>query len=313
MLRLFAGRILGLVPVAAMVVVFVFLLLRLSPGDPAVLIAGESATPDQIAQVRASLGLDQPITVQFLVWLNHLLHGNLGRSVFSNVKVTDLIAQRIAPTFSLALATMVLATCFAIPLGILAASRAGTWTDRVVMLFAVLAFSFPVFWTGYMLVLGFSVTWHLLPVQGFVPITQDIGGFFAHITLPAVTLGLAFAALLTRMTRASVLDVLGQDYIRTARAKGLKPHSVLFLHALKNAAIPIVTTIGLGIGILLGGTVVTESVFGIPGLGRLAVDAISTKDYPVIQGLILFFSLVYVVLNLLVDLACLALDPRIRA
>ena len=311
MRRLIAGRILGLLPVAAMVVVFVFLLLRLSPGDPAVLIAGEAASPDQIAQVRVSLGLDQPIWVQFIDWIGHLLHGNLGRSVFSNIPVTTLIAQRIGPTFSLGLVTMVLASAIAIPLGILAAARAGTWTDRAVMLFAVLAFSVPVFWTGYMLVLGFAVTWRLLPVQGFVSITQDPASFFAHIALPAVTLGLAFAALLTRMTRAAMLDVLGQDYIRTARAKGLKPGRVLFLHALKNAAVPIVTTIGLGIGILLGGTVVTESVFGIPGLGRLAVDAITTKDYPVIQGLILFFSGVYVVLNFLVDVACLALDPRI--
>jgi peptide/nickel transport system permease protein len=312
MLRLAARRVLGVVPVAAMVAVFVFLLLRLSPGDPAALIAGESATTAQIAQVRASLGLDQPIWMQFLRWAAQLLHGDLGRSVISNVPVTTLIEQRIAPTFSLALVTMVLASCIAIPLGILAAARAGTWTDRLVMLFAVLAFSFPVFWTGYMLVLGFAVTWRLMPVQGFVAITQDPLDFLWHIALPSVTLGLAFAALLTRMTRAAMLDVLGQDYIRTARAKGLAPRRVLFLHALKNAAVPIVTTIGLGIGILLGGTVVTESVFGIPGLGRLAVDAISTKDYPVIQGLILFFAGVYVLLNLAVDLACLALDPRIK-
>jgi peptide/nickel transport system permease protein len=312
MLRLAARRVLGVVPVAAMVAVFVFLLLRLSPGDPAALIAGESATTAQIAQVRASLGLDQPIWTQFLRWAAQLLHGDLGRSVISNVPVTTLIEQRIAPTFSLALVTMVLASCIAIPLGILAAARAGTWTDRLVMLFAVLAFSFPVFWTGYMLVLGFAVTWRLMPVQGFVAITQDPLDFLWHIALPSVTLGLAFAALLTRMTRAAMLDVLGQDYIRTARAKGLAPRRVLFLHALKNAAVPIVTTIGLGIGILLGGTVVTESVFGIPGLGRLAVDAISTKDYPVIQGLILFFAGVYVLLNLAVDLACLALDPRIK-
>ena len=312
MLRLVGGRVAGIVPVTAMVVVFVFLLLHASPSDPAVLIAGESATDEQIAAVRAQLGLDRALWVQFLSWVGQLLRGDLGRSVFSQVPVSELIAGRIAPTFSLALATMVVACAIAIPLGILAASRAGTWVDRVVMLFAVLAFSFPVFWSGYMLVLVFSVTWRLLPVQGFVPVTQDVGEFLAHMVLPAVTLGLAFAALLTRMTRTAMLDVLGQDYIRTARAKGLRPHSVLFVHALKNAAVPIITTIGLGIGILLGGTVVTESVFGIPGLGRLAVEAISQKDYPVIQGLILFFSGVYVVLNLLVDLSCLAIDPRIR-
>jgi peptide/nickel transport system permease protein len=305
-------RIAGVVPVALLVVVFVFLLLRLSPGDPAAIIAGDSATTEQVERVREALGLNLPLLQQFLIFAGQLAHGDLGRSVFSNLPVTTLIAQRIVPTFTLAATTMVLASCVAIPLGILAAARAGHITDRLVMLLAVLAFSFPVFWTGYALVLLFSVDWRLLPVQGFSPLSDGIGPFVAHLVLPTITLGLAFMALLTRMTRGAMLEVLGQDYIRTARAKGLSRWSVLFVHALKNAGVPIVTTIGLGIGVLLGGTVVTESVFAIPGLGRLAVDAIVTKDYPVIQGLILFFSGVYVVLNLLIDLSYSLLDPRLR-
>lgn len=312
MLATILRRVVGVVPVALMVVVFVFLLLRLSPGDPAAIIAGDAATAEQLARVRASLGLDLPLWQQFAVWAGQLLRGDLGRSVFSNIPVTTLIGQRIFPTFALAFTTMVIATALSIPLGILAASRAGSWVDRVVMLFAVLAFSFPVFWTGYMLVLLFAVDLRWLPVQGYAPLSDGLVAFASHIVLPAITLGLAFSALLTRMTRGAMLEVLGQDYIRTARAKGLSRRAVLFVHALKNAAVPIVTTIGLGIGVLLGGTVVTESVFGIPGLGRLAVDAILTHDYPVIQGLILFFSGVYVLLNLLVDLSYSLFDPRIR-
>jgi len=313
MLSLILRRIVSVIPVAGMVVVFVFLLLHLSPGDPAAIIAGDSASAEQVAQVRASLGLDLPLWRQFAIWAWQILHGDLGRSVFSNIPVVTLIGQRIGPTFALAATTMVIATLLAIPLGILAAARAGSWVDRLVMLFAVLAFSFPVFWTGYALVMVFAVDWRLLPVQGYAPLAAGIGAFAAHLALPSVTLGLAFMALLTRMTRGAMLEVLGQDYIRTARAKGLSRRAVLFVHALKNASVPIVTTIGLGIGVLLGGTVVTESVFGIPGLGRLAVDAVLTHDYPVIQGLILFFSGVYVLLNLLIDLSYSLLDPRIRA
>ncbi len=311
--RLIVGRLLGVIPVIAVLLLLVFLLLRLSPGDPAAIIAGESASDAQIAAVRVQLGLDQPIWWQFISWIGHLATGDLGRSVFSGIAVTDLIGQRIAPTFSLALTTMLFAAGLAIPLGVLAAAHTGRVLDRAVMGFAVLGFSFPVFWTGYLLVLLVSVRWRLLPVQGYVPLTQDPRDFAAHMVLPTITLGLAFTALLARMTRGAMLEVLGQDHIRTARAKGLSTARILFVHALKSAAVPIVTTIGLGIGILLGGTAVTETVFGIPGLGRLAVDAIQTHDFPVIQGLILFFALVYVFLNLLIDLCYLALDPRLRA
>jgi peptide/nickel transport system permease protein len=312
MLLYVVRRILGIVPVAAIVAIFVFLLLRLSPGDPASVIAGESATVEQVDKIRVALGLDLPLYRQFFDWILQLLHGDLGRSVFSNLPVTHLIAQRIEPTLSLALTTIVFTCLTAIPLGMLAASYPGSWIDRLVMLFAVLAFSFPVFWVGYALVLVFAIDWHLLPVQGFSSISEGIGPFLGHIALPTVTLGLAFMALLTRMTRSAMLEVLGQDYIRTARAKGLPRATVIFVHALKNAAVPIVTTIGLGIGVLIGGTVIAESVFGISGLGRLTVEAVLVDDYPLIQGLILFFAAVYVLLNLLIDLSYTLLDPRIR-
>jgi peptide/nickel transport system permease protein len=312
MLLYVARRIVGVVPVAAIVTIFVFLLLRLSPGDPASVIAGESATVEQIDKIRIALGLDLPLYEQFIRWVGQLLHGDLGRSVFSNLPVTHLIAQRIEPTLSLALTTIVFTCCTAIPLGMLAASYPATAIDRLVMFLAVLAFSFPVFWVGYALVLVFAIDLRLLPVQGFSSISEGIGPFLSHIALPTVTLGLAFMALLTRMTRSAMLEVLGQDYIRTARAKGMPRATVIVVHALKNAAVPIVTTIGLGIGVLIGGTVITESVFGISGLGRLTVEAVLVHDYPLIQGLILFFAAVYVLLNLLIDLSYTLLDPRIR-
>jgi peptide/nickel transport system permease protein len=312
MLAYVARRIAAVVPVVLTVVVFVFLLLRLTPGDPAVVIAGDSASPQQIAQVRAALGLDRPIYEQFALWAEQLAHGDLGRSVISNVAVTTLIAQRIGPTLSLAIATMLFASAVAIPLGIFAAAWAGTPIDRCVMVIAVLAFSLPVFCTGYALVLVFAIGWRLLPVQGYVSISDGLGPFLSHIALPSVTLGLAFMAFLARVTRSAMLEVLNQDYIRTARAKGVSRTGILFVHALKNAAVPIVTTFGLGFGLLVGGTVITESVFAIPGLGRMTVDAILTHDYPVIQGLILFFSGVYIALNLAIDLSYSLLDPRIR-
>ncbi len=312
MLLYVARRIVGVIPVALTVVVAVFLILRLSPGDPAALIAGEFATTEQIEHVRVALGLDQPLYKQFLLWIDQLAHGDLGHSVFSNVPVTHLIVQRIEPTLSLTVTTILFSCLLAIPLGVLAAAFAGRPIDRVVMIFSVFSFSFPVFWIGYVLVMLFSIQFRLLPVQGFHSISEGIGPFARHIALPTITLGLAYMALLTRMTRGSMLEVLGQDYLRTARAKGLSRPAVLFVHALKNAAVPIVTTIGIGVAFLIGGTVVTENVFGISGLGSLTAEAILTRDYPVIQGLILFFSTIYVVLNLLIDLSYTVLDPRIR-
>jgi len=307
-----ARRVLATIPVMLVVAVVVFLLLHLSPGDPAAIIAGDNATDADIERVRASLGLDRPLVEQFALWLGGLLHGDFGVSVFSKVPVLSLIAQRLEPTAALALTTMVFAVLVALPLGIIAAWKAGTWIDHAVMGVAVFAFSAPVFLIGYALVYQFARQWRMLPVQGYTPLAQGFTSFWQHLVLPALSLGLIFAALLARMTRSTMLDVLNEDYIRTARAKGLAPRAVLLRHALKNASVPIVTTIGLGIALLIGGVVVTESVFAIPGIGRLTIEAVTQRDYPVIQGVILVASFVYVLINLAIDLAYAFLDPRIR-
>ncbi|MCH8845066.1 MAG: ABC transporter permease [SAR324 cluster bacterium] len=305
-------RILAIFPVMAVVAIIVFLLLRLTPGDPAAVIAGDYASPADIARIRHQLGLDEPIYTQLGIWVWNILRGDLGVSIFSGLPVTRLIGQRIEPTLALSIATMLFAIVFAVPMGVLAAWKVRTWVDRVVMLFAVLGFSLPVFWLGFLLIYGFSVRLEILPVQGYVSYREGWIPFLRHLVLPTLTLGLVYMALIARITRAAMLEVLQEDYIRTAYAKGLRPGYVLFRHALKNASVPIVTIIGVGVALLIGGVVITESVFAIPGLGRLTVDAILHRDYPVIQGIILVFSGAYVVVNLLVDLAYTFLDPRIR-
>lgn len=305
-------RTLATIPVMGMVALFVFVLLRVAPGDPAAIIAGDYATAEDIARIRTALGLDQPIHVQLAIWFGRLLRGDLGASIFSGLPVTTLIAQRLEPTASLTVLTMVVSVLIAVPLGILAAWRQGSWLDRGIMVFAVSGFSMPVFWLGFLLVWVFAIQLSWLPVQGFVPMAQGIWASLRHLVLPAVTLSLVFMALIARMTRASMLGVLDEDYIRTAFAKGLAPRRVLVRHALKNASLPVVTIIGIGFALLIGGAVVTESVFALPGLGRLTVDAIVRRDYPVIQGVILLVSGVYVLLNLVIDLLYVVLDPRIK-
>jgi len=305
-------RILATIPVMAVVALFVFSLLHLSPGDPAVIIAGDTATLEDIARIREKLGLDQPLYIQFGTWIWNLLHGDLGISIFTNLPVSKLIGQRVEPTITLTISTLIVSVLTAIPMGVLAAWKAGSWIDRLVMLFAVLGFSVPVFVLAYLLIYVFAISTDLLPVQGFVNIGGGLWPFLSHIVMPTLALGMVFAALIARMTRASMLDVLAQDYIRTAQAKGLANGKVLIGHALKNAAVPIVTIIGIGVASLISGVVVTETVFAIPGLGRLTVDAILRRDYPIIQGIILVFSAAYVVVNLLVDLSYTFLDPRIR-
>jgi peptide/nickel transport system permease protein len=295
-----------------LVAVIVFLLIHLSPGDPAAIIAGDQATPAMIEQIRAGLGLDQPLIVQFWLWLVRLAHGDLGVSLFSHVPVSTLILSRIQPTISLAIATMLFAILTAIPLGVVAAWQVGRWVDRAVMALAIAAFSFPIFLIGYALVWGFALKLRVLPVQGYTTLTNGIVPFAQHLVLPALSLGLVFMALLTRMTRSTMIEVLGEDYIRTARAKGLGQRTVLIKHGLKNAAVPLVTTIGNGIALLIGGVVVTESVFSIPGIGRLTIDAVTQRDFPVIQGIILVTSFTYVMVNLLVDLSYRLFDPRVR-
>ena len=305
-------RILATIPVMVVVALFVFSLLHLSPGDPAAIIAGDTATLDDIARIREKLGLDQPLYIQFVTWVWHLLHGDLGISIFTNLPVSKLIAQRVEPTVTLTISTLIISIAAAIPMGVLAAWKAGAWVDRLVMVFAVIGFSVPSFVLAYLLIYVFAISTDLLPVQGFVSIRDGVRPFLSHIAMPSLALGLIFAALIARMTRASMLDVLAQDYIRTAQAKGLSNDRVLIGHALKNAAVPIATIIGVSFALLISGVVVTETVFAIPGLGRLTVDAILRRDYPIIQGIILVFSAAYVLVNLLVDLSYTFLDPRIR-
>ena len=300
------------VVVMAVVAFIVFSLLYLTPGDPAAVIAGDVATEDDIKRIRQSLGLDQPFIVRFGAWLWSLLHGDLGISIFTNLPVTKLIAQRIEPTISLTICTLIVAIITSVPLGTIAAARAESKTDRAIMGFSVLGFSLPVFVLAYLLILLFSLQLQILPVQGYRPIAEGFWPWLKHLILPILALGTVYAALITRITRASVLDVLAQDYIRTAQAKGLEERNILIHHALKNAAVPIITIIGIGIGLLISGAVVTETVFAIPGIGRLTVDAILRRDYPIIQGVILIFSATYVIINLLIDLSYVFFDPRIR-
>ncbi len=305
-------RILATVPVLGVVAVVVFLMLRLSPGDPAAIIAGDNATLADIAMIREQLGLDRPLLQQFFLWAMQLLGGDLGNSIYLSRPVLGLILERVEPTVALALTTMIFAMIFAIPMGVLAAWRAGSWVDQTIMALSVLAFSVPVFLIGYGLVIGLSLELEWLPVQGFVSLAEDPTRFVSHLVLPTVTLGLVYMALLARITRATMLETLNEDFIRTARAKGLGEPRVLLLHALKSAAVPIVTTIGTGLALLIGGVVVTESVFAIPGIGRLTIEAVLQRDYPIIQGVILVIATVYVLVNLAIDLAYPLLDPRIR-
>ena len=312
MLNFVARRLLATVPVLLIVAVLVFLLLRLTPGDPAAIMAGDAANTEQIAQIRANLGLERPIPAQFGIWFGHLLSGDLGESFYYKTQVTTLIGQRLEPTLSLAAITIVVAVLVAVPLGVVAAWRFGGWFDRALMGFSVLGFSVPVFVLAYILIWLVSLKLGWLPVQGYQRLADGAGPWLYHLALPSITLSVIYIALIARVTRASVIDALGEDYIRTARAKGLPEARVLIRHALANAAVPIVTVIGIGIALLIGGVVVTESVYAIPGLGRLTVDAVLARDFPTVQGLILFFSFVYVMVNLLVDLSYLFLDPRIR-
>src|SRR4051812_25703127 len=305
-------RILATIPVMVVVALFVFSLLFIAPGDPAAVIAGDQATPADVERIRQNLGLDRPFLVQFSDWTWRLLHADLGRSIFTNLPVTTMIAQRVEPTLSLMLITLVLSVVVAVPIGVLAAWKVGTWIDRAIMGFAVFGFSVPVFVVGYLLAFLFALQLEWLPVQGYTPFSQGVLPWLENLILPAIALGCVYIALIARITRAAMLEVLQQDYIRTARAKGLAQTPILFIHALKNASVPIVTVIGIGIALLIGGAVVTESVFAIPGLGRLTVDAILRRDYPVIQGIVLLFSFVYVLVNLGVDLVYTLLDPRIR-
>ncbi|MBL8698345.1 MAG: ABC transporter permease [Alphaproteobacteria bacterium] len=312
MIAYIVRRLISTVPVMFIVAVCVFLLLHLAPGDPAAIMAGDNATPQNIAQIRQKLGLDEPLWRQFMVWMTSLARGDLGESMFWRTSVSELIGQRAEPTISLALTTITFAVVIALTLGVIAAWKAGSAVDRFVMGFAVMGFSVPVFVVGYLLIYCFSIWLAWLPVQGYTPIEEGVGPWLRNLVLPSVTLGLAYVALIARITRATMLDVLAEDYMRTARAKGVATRPMLLKHALKNAAVPIVTVVGIGVALLIGGVVITETVFNISGIGRLVVDAIQRRDYPIIQGVIMLFSGIYVVVNLLVDLSYTFFDPRIR-
>ncbi|MGB0504653.1 MAG: ABC transporter permease [Pikeienuella sp.] len=305
-------RLLATIPVMLFVAVFIFLILRLTPGDPAAMIAGDYANDAQIAEIRAKLGLDEPLIYQFGVWISNIFQGDLGESFFFKKQVSELIVARIEPTLSLSLVTILLTVSIAVPMGVISAYRQGSWLDRLTMGFSVLGFSIPVFVIGFGLIFVFSLQLQWLPVQGYNRIGDGIWPWFRNLILPAVALSVIFVAFIARMTRTSVLEVLGEDYIRTARAKGQTETKVLIRHALRNAAVPVITVIGFALAILIGGVVVTESVFNIPGLGLLTVDAVLNRDFPTIQAVVLLFSLVYVLINLLIDLSYTFLDPRIR-
>jgi peptide/nickel transport system permease protein len=307
-----ARRLLATIPVLLIVALLVFLMLRLTPGDPAAILAGDAASGEQIAAIRKDLGLDRSIPVQFAIWARNLAQGDFGESFFYKMKVTQLIGQRIEPTLALAALTILISVVVSIPLGVFAAWRFGGWFDRALMGFSVMGFSVPVFVLAYILIWIVSLQLGWFPVQGYRRLADGFFPFLHHLILPAVTLSVIYIALIARVTRASMLEALGEDYIRTARAKGLPEARVLVRHALANAAVPIATVIGLGVALLIGGVVVTESVYAIPGLGRLTVDAVLARDFPTIQAVILLFSFAYVLVNLLVDLSYLFLDPRIR-
>jgi peptide/nickel transport system permease protein len=313
MLAFLVKRVAATLPVLAIVAALVFLLLRLTPGDPAAILAGDAASAENIAKIRENLGLDKPLIAQFGIWAGQMLSGDLGQSYFFKMQVSTLIGQRIEPTFALSLCTIVIAVLVAVPLGVIAAWRQGGWLDRALMGFSVMGFSVPVFVLAYLLIWLVSIKLGWLPVQGYERLEKGFVPFLRHLILPSVTLSVIYIALIARVTRAAVQEVLSEDFIRTARAKGLPESRVLIGHALANAAVPIVTVIGIGIALLIGGVVVTESVYGIPGLGRLTVDAVLARDFPTIQGVILFFSFIYVLINLIVDVSYFFFDPRIRA
>jgi len=307
-----ARRLLAAIPVIIMVAVVVFAMLRLTPGDPAAILAGDDATTEQLEQIRQSMGLDKPILTQFAVWVGQLVQGDLGQSLLSRKPVLDLISERVGPTVALAVSVLIVTILVAIPMGIIAARHRGKLLDRVVMTLSVFGFSVPVFVVGYLIIYLLALKLGWFPVQGYRPLANGFWPFAQRLVLPTLALSGIYIALVARITRSSIIEVMNEDYIRTARAKGARESTILLRHALKNAAVPIVTIIGIGVAALITGVVVTESVFNLPGLGRLVVEAVLARDYPIIQGLILLFSLAYILINLVVDVLYTVFDPRIR-
>lgn len=310
--RYIVRRLLAFIPTLLVVSVLVFLMIDLVPGDPVALMLGLEASGEAINARRLELGLHRPLLERLVSWFANAAQGNLGDSYFLHQSVTQALAERIPITFSLASLALAVAIMVGMSAGVIASVTQGTITDWGVMLLALFGLSVPSFWLALNLIFLFAVRWQWFPVGGYVPFTEDLGSFLKHIFLPGLSLGLIYAAVIARMGRASMLEVLRMDYIRTARAKGLNEWGVLYGHAIKNALIPIVTVIGISAGALLGGTVVTETVFNLPGVGRLVVEGVKRRDYPVIQGGILFITCTYMVTNLLVDLLYAWINPRIR-
>ena len=313
MVALIIRRMFGALLVMFVVSICVFSLARFAPGDPAAAMLGNYASIDELNALRSQLGLDRALPLQYAAWLGRAVQGDLGISVFSGLPVVELFRQRVEPTLIIAVAVIVLSSLIAVPAGIVAAWKKGGLADRAILLVATMGFSTPVFVTAYLLIYAFALGLHWLPTSGYISIFDDPVGTLRSLTMPVLTVTLVFTAIIARITRASMLEVLRSDYIRTARAKGVGTASLLFKHALRNASIPVVTTIGSAFAIVIGGVVVTESVYAIPGLGRLVVDAIMRRDYPVIQGTILLFSAIYVLVNLAIDISYTVLDPRIRS
>ena len=311
-MKLIVTRVLSVIPVLFALCVLSYTLLAMIPGDPITAMLGMDATPEAIAALRAKFALDEPLPLRFISWFGHLLIGDLGRSIQSGRPVLSMVMTAMVPTMQLGLAALLISLVIAIPAGVISAARRNSVADYSVSLISLAGLSLPSFWLAILLVLFLSIRLQIFPSSGYVPIGEDPVGALRHITLPAITLGVAMAASTMRMTRAAMLDVLNADYIRTARAKGLPFRRVVWKHALRNALIPVTTLVGLQLGQLMGGVVVTETVFAWPGIGKLTVDAIFARDYPVVQGAILASAVLFVFINLATDLLYATLDPRLR-
>ena len=312
MARYIVRRLLATVPVAVLVTVMVFLLLHITPGDPVVIMLGDQASPEAIAALRHNLGLDRPLPTQYAVWLWRIIHGDLGTSLRTHDAVGRLALARYPMTLELLVLAMLVSLAIAIPAGVLSAVRRNSWVDLLLTPLAISGVSLPSFWIGILLIWIFSVTLAWFPTVGFVPLGVSIVGNLRTMVLPVVTLGVALAAIVMRITRASLLQVLRLDYVRTARAKGVSERAIIFRHALRTTLIPVVTVLGLQTGALLGGAVIVESIFALPGMGRLIVDAIFARDFPLVQGVVLLLAISFILVNLGVDLLYAWLDPRIR-
>ncbi|WP_372923060.1 nickel ABC transporter permease [Roseovarius sp.] len=312
MARQILGRMISLIPILFGVSIVVFLLVRLIPGDPVVALLGMEATPEAIAVLRTRYALDDPWVVQYFAWITNILGGDFGRSIQSGREVLSLLMTSLLPTLWLSLAATIISLAIAIPMGVVAATRRDTGTDAMASLLSLFGLSMPSFWIGVLLILLFSIHLPILPASGYVAPSTDFGRFLWHLVLPAITLGTALAAAIMRMTRSTMLEVLQSDYVRTARAKGLPRRKVIWTHAFRNAQIPIITLIGVQFGQVLGGVVITETIFSWPGIGKLTVDAIFARDYPVVQGAVLVTAGLFVLINLITDIIYTFVDPRMR-